>query len=157
MKLMKNFKKTLRPLFWMGFNCLQATEPFRGGSLLFTSRFQQIPGTHQIYLQRMTGWVDLGAALWFWTWDLWIGSPVPQPLGHSYIGDEYKDLIDNIFKSRLRDGDFCLTKIDNHKLALTNIVNNYLEKKLLIWMIDCLILINPLKICQILTIEYIWS
>ena len=92
-----------------------------------------------------------------WTWDLWIGSPVPQPLGHSYIGDEYKDLIDNIFKSRLRDGDFCLTKTDNHKLALTNIVNNYLEKKLLIWMIDCLILINPLKICQILTIEYIWS
>ena len=48
---------------------------------------------------------------------------------HAYTGYEYKDLIDNIFKFRLRDGDFCLTKFDNQKLCLTDIVNNYLEKK----------------------------
>ena len=48
---------------------------------------------------------------------------------HPYIGDEYKDLIDDIFKVRLRDGDLCLTEFDNWKLGLTNIVNNYLVKK----------------------------
>ena len=26
-------------------NCLKATEPLRGGSLLFTTKFQKIPGT----------------------------------------------------------------------------------------------------------------
>ena len=52
---------------------------------------------------------------------------------HGYNGDEYKDLIDIICKSRLKDG----------KLSLTNIVNSYLEKKILMWMIDCLILRNP--------------
>ena len=52
---------------------------------------------------------------------------------HGYNGDEYKDLIDSICKSRLKDG----------KLSLTNIVNSYLEKKILMWMIDCLILRNP--------------
>ena len=33
--------------------------------------------------------------------------------GHGYIGDEYKELTDNIFKSRLRDGDLHLTEFDN--------------------------------------------
>lgn len=32
---------------------------------------------------------------------------------HPYIGDEYKDLIDDIFKVRLGDGDLCLTEFDN--------------------------------------------
>ena len=48
---------------------------------------------------------------------------------HVYIGDEYNNLIDNIFKFRLRDGDLHLTKFDNQKFGLRNIVNNYLEKK----------------------------
>ena len=45
----------------MGFNCLKATEPLRGGSLLFTTKLPDIPGTHFIDLGRMKAWVDLGA------------------------------------------------------------------------------------------------
>ena len=41
---------------------------------------------------------------------------------HNYIDDEYKELINNIFKSELGDG--CL--------HLTNIVGNYLEIKIFI-------------------------
>ena len=76
---------------------------------------------------------------------------------HSYIGDEYKGLI-NVFMSRLRDVNFHLTKFDSGKRVLTNIVNIYLEKqKILMCMTDCLISRNPLKICHILTIKYIGS
>ena len=50
-------------------------------------------------------------------------------VNHSYISDEYKDLIENVFKSRLKDGDLHLTEFDNQKLVLTNIVNNYLKTK----------------------------
>ena len=32
-------KKLYSPFLWMGFNCLKATEPLRGGSLLFTIKF----------------------------------------------------------------------------------------------------------------------
>ena len=39
----------------MGFNCLKATEPPRGGSLLFTTKFSEIPGTHLIDLGKMKG------------------------------------------------------------------------------------------------------
>ena len=39
--------------------------PLRGGSLLFTTMFPDIPGTHFIDLGRMKGWVDLGATQWF--------------------------------------------------------------------------------------------
>ena len=66
-------KKLYGPFYWMGFNCLRATEPLRGGSLLFT----EIPGTHLIDLGRMKGWVNFGATLWFWTQDPWIGNPAP--------------------------------------------------------------------------------
>ena len=34
-------------------------EPLQGGSLLFTIKFPEIPGTHLINLGRMKGWVDL--------------------------------------------------------------------------------------------------
>ena len=40
-------------------------EPLRGGSLLFTTKLPEIPGTHFIKLRRMKGWVDLGATQWF--------------------------------------------------------------------------------------------
>ena len=33
---------------WMGFNCLKARDTLRGGSLLFTTKFPEIPGTHGI-------------------------------------------------------------------------------------------------------------
>ena len=36
-------------------------QPLRGGSLLFTIQFSQIPGTHFIDLGKMKGRVDLGA------------------------------------------------------------------------------------------------
>ena len=36
-------------------------EPLRGGSLLFTTQFPEIPGTHFIDLGKMKGLVDLGA------------------------------------------------------------------------------------------------
>ena len=54
-------------------------EPLRGGSLLFTTRFPEIPGTHFIDLGRMKGWLDLGATQWFWR--LGIQSLYPRPLG----------------------------------------------------------------------------
>ena len=53
----------------MGVNCLKATEPLRGGSLLFTTMFPGSPGTHLIHLKRMKGCVDLAATQWFWTQD----------------------------------------------------------------------------------------
>ena len=37
----------------MGFKCLKATEPIQGGSLLFTTKFPKIPGTHFIDLGRI--------------------------------------------------------------------------------------------------------
>ena len=37
----------------MGINCLKATEPLRGDSLLFNTKFPEFPGTHWINLRRM--------------------------------------------------------------------------------------------------------
>ena len=56
-----SLKKLYGPFLWLGFNCLRVAEPLRGGSLLFTTKFPAIPGTHLIDLGRMKGWVDLGA------------------------------------------------------------------------------------------------
>ena len=39
--------------------------PLRGGSLLFTTKFSDVIGTHFIDLRRMKGWVDLEATQWF--------------------------------------------------------------------------------------------
>ena len=39
--------------------------PLRGGSLLFTTKFPEIPGTNFIDLRKMKGWVKLGATQWF--------------------------------------------------------------------------------------------
>ena len=36
------------PFLWMGFNCLKARDTLRGSSLLFTTNFPEIPGTHSI-------------------------------------------------------------------------------------------------------------
>ena len=61
----------------MGFNCLKATDPLRRSSLLFTTKFPNIPDTHLIDLGRMKVWVDLGATKWFWIRYPWIGYPAP--------------------------------------------------------------------------------
>ena len=34
------FKKHYGTFLWMGFNCFKATEPLRGGTLLFTTKLQ---------------------------------------------------------------------------------------------------------------------
>ena len=36
-------------------------ELLRGGSLLYNTKFPEIPGTHFINLGKMKDWVDLGA------------------------------------------------------------------------------------------------
>ena len=83
-KMLKNLKKKKKlygPFLWMRLTTSRL-EPLWGGSLLFTTKFPEIPGTHFIDLGRMKGWVDLGATQWFWTRNLWIGNPAPLPLGH---------------------------------------------------------------------------
>ena len=48
-------KKHYRPFFWMRFNYLKDTEPLRGDSLLFTTKFPEITGTHLVDFGRMKG------------------------------------------------------------------------------------------------------
>ena len=55
MNAVKNLFKTLWPFLCMGFKRLTATKPLQGGSLLFTTKFPEIPGTHLIDLGRMNG------------------------------------------------------------------------------------------------------
>ena len=45
----------------MGLNCLKTAKPLQGGSLLFTTKFPEILGTHLTKFGRIKGWVDLGA------------------------------------------------------------------------------------------------
>ena len=49
----------------MGFNCLKASSPLLGDSLIFTSMVPGVPCTHLIDLGRMKDCVDLGASQWF--------------------------------------------------------------------------------------------
>ena len=52
-------------------------EQLWGGSLPFTNKFPEIPGTHFINIGRIKDWVNLGVTQWFWTRDPWIGNPAP--------------------------------------------------------------------------------
>ena len=55
---LKIFKLTFKPydpFLWMGFNRLNATEPLRGGILLFTTKLPETPGTYLIDFLRMKG------------------------------------------------------------------------------------------------------
>ena len=54
----------------MGFNCLKATEPLRGDSLLFTTQSPRFLDTHLTDLWRMNYWVNLEATQWFESSDL---------------------------------------------------------------------------------------
>ena len=78
----KKKKKLYGPYFSGWGSTASRLEPLRGGCLLFTTKFQETPGTQFIDLGRMKGWVNLGATHWFWTRDPWIGNPAPLPLGH---------------------------------------------------------------------------
>ena len=51
---MKNLK-LYDPFLWMGFNCLKAIEPLCGNSLLFTTQFPKVYGTHLTDPGRMNG------------------------------------------------------------------------------------------------------
>ena len=52
-------------------------EPLWGGSLLFTTKFPEISGTHFVGLGRMKGWVDLGAIrMGFWMWSFYLVNPI---------------------------------------------------------------------------------
>ena len=53
------------PFFWIRFICLTSTEPLKGDSLLFNSKFPDIPGIHLIDLQWMKDQVNLRAIQWF--------------------------------------------------------------------------------------------
>ena len=72
-----HLKKNVKAPFYRWGSIASKLEPLWGGSLLFTTKLQEIPGTHFINLRRMKGWVNLGATQWFWTQDPWIGNPVP--------------------------------------------------------------------------------
>ena len=50
-----SLKNTLWPLFNGKGSTASRLEPLRGDSLLFTTRFPEIPGTHLISLGRMKG------------------------------------------------------------------------------------------------------
>ena len=54
-RTLKLKKKTLWPLFYGWGSTASRLQPLRGGSLLFTIQFPEIPGTHFIDLGRMKG------------------------------------------------------------------------------------------------------
>ena len=52
------------PFYGWG-SAVSRLEPLQGGSLVSTTKFPEIPGTHFIDLGRMIGCIDLGATEWF--------------------------------------------------------------------------------------------
>ena len=55
LKLKNTFKKNFMATFYGWGSTVSSLEPLRGGSLLFTTKFPEIPGTHFIDLGRMNG------------------------------------------------------------------------------------------------------
>ena len=55
LKLKNTFKKNFMATFYGWGSTVSRLEPLRGGSLLFTTKFPEIPGTHFINLGRMNG------------------------------------------------------------------------------------------------------
>ena len=49
------YKKNFMAPFYGWGSTASSLEPLRGGSLLFTTKFPEIPGTHFIDLRRMNG------------------------------------------------------------------------------------------------------
>ena len=70
-------KKNLMVPFYGWGSTASRLEPLRGGNLLFTFKFPEIPGTHFIDLERMKDWADLRATQCFRTRDPWIENPEP--------------------------------------------------------------------------------
>ena len=62
-------KKLYDPFLWMGFNCLKATEPLQGDSLLFIIQFSTLKGwKDELALEPPSG---------FEPGTNWIGNAVP--------------------------------------------------------------------------------
>ena len=78
----KKRKNILMTPFYGWSSTASRRKPLRGGSLLFTTNFTELPGTHFINLRRMKGWIDLGPTEWIWTRDLWIGNSAPWRIDH---------------------------------------------------------------------------
>ena len=57
---MTNKKNFMAPFYVWG-STASRLQPLQGGSLLSTTKLQEIPGTHFIDLGKMKGWVNLGA------------------------------------------------------------------------------------------------
>ena len=55
LKLKNTFKKNFMATFYGWGSTVSRLEPLRGGSLLFTTKFPEILGTHFINLGRMNG------------------------------------------------------------------------------------------------------
>ena len=51
----KKLKNFMAPFFYGWGSTASRLEPLRGGSLLFTTKFPEVPGTHSIDLGRMKG------------------------------------------------------------------------------------------------------
>ena len=134
----------------MGFNCLKATEPLRGGSLLFTSKFPEIHGTHLIDLGRMKGLVNLGAAQRFWTRDplVWESSALTtRPLVHKIIKNHCLIL-------EPKFGDDFLKK-ELHR-TLKEVTSSDLYQKIFNWKIELSkILMNNKKILSLLPVPWL--
>ena len=62
-------KKNFMALFYGWGSTASRPAPLRAGSLLFSTKSPEIPGTRFIDLGRMKGWVNLGATWCFWTRD----------------------------------------------------------------------------------------
>ena len=87
-----------------GVQLLKAIEPVRRSSLLFTTKFPDIPGTHLIDLDRVKVLVDLGATKWFWALYLWVGNPATwgySKYKHDWAISIYQELTDrHIWKKK---------------------------------------------------------
>ena len=75
-RIKKKKKTFMAPFYGWGITA-SSLETLRGGSLLFSTKSPEIPGTHFIDLGGMKGWVDLEDTQWFWTREPWIGNPAP--------------------------------------------------------------------------------
>ena len=53
--------KLYSPFLWIGFNCINATEPLRGDNLLSTIKSRGSSGTHLIDIGRVKSSFDYGA------------------------------------------------------------------------------------------------
>ena len=52
---MHSFKKNCMAPFYGWGSTASRLEPLQGGSLLFTTKFPEVPGTHFVNLERMKG------------------------------------------------------------------------------------------------------